>query len=379
MGQDAAQLLGAYPSAWLVVTFAFLASFFLTWGAYGLALKKRLLPDIRTRDSHAVRKPRVGGVAMWISVLLTILLIGVLDRSGELLRFRSGVTLPDTLLWGVIGGMFVLLVTGILDDIFSLTPWQQFVGQVLAGVSLVLSGAAVTFIRLPLDKTLVLDQWKVSSIHLLDGSVLLPWSALLIIGWVVLIVNVLNFFDGLDGLAASITLTTSVILLFVSLRFGLLGPISLSLIIMGVALGFLPWNWHPSRLFMGTVGSQLLGFLLAVTAIVSGAKVATATLVLGLPLFDAMLVVMSRLRAHQSPFQADRRHLHHRLLGLGLSTPQVALIVNGIALVFGVLALRTQESTVKGILTLVLLATMLAMVMLVWWLENRLATATDSK
>jgi UDP-GlcNAc:undecaprenyl-phosphate GlcNAc-1-phosphate transferase len=227
---------------------------------------------------------------------------------------------------------------------------------------LVAAGVTVPFLRLPFE----------SQVHLAGA-----WSGVFTVVWVMLMINVMNWFDGLDGLAGSIALTASVTLFLLSLQLNLMGTATLSLLLFGVSAGFLVWNWYPSKLFMGTVGSQLLGFLLAVIAIISGGKVATAVLVMGIPVLDAIVVVGRRLRAHQSPFIADQRHLHHRLLKIGLPVPWVVIFINAVALVFGLLAVRSPESTAKGTLGLILIACMTVFILITYALELRVKKKVD--
>ena len=355
----------------------FLFSLGLTGTLFYLARSAKLLPTVRARDVHSTPKPRVGGVAMWLAVMASFLFV-VNSTAPQLLDFGNphywGI---DRALWGIIAGMTVILVVGLLDDLFSLSPFVQLGGQFLAAFSLVMAGIGVRYIRLPHNYDLRFDQIPIHLPHFLGGETIWLWSALFTIVWVVAMINVMNFFDGLDGLAGSVAMTAAAVLVFVSLRVGFLATATLAIILAGSAAGFLPWNWHPSKIFMGTVGSQLLGFTLGVIAIISGGKVATAVLVLGIPLFDAGIVILRRLAAGQSPFQADQRHLHHRLLKIGLSTPWVVIVINAVAVTFGVLALRTQQSTQKGLLTLLLALCMGLFILITYLLEQRSKKRVD--
>jgi UDP-GlcNAc:undecaprenyl-phosphate GlcNAc-1-phosphate transferase len=363
-------LLARYPDGLLIFVSVALFSCVVTGAGYWLALRTNLLPSIRQRDVHVVRKPRVGGVAMWLAITLTFLVIQW--QRPELLHFGQigwgGDTHP---LGGVLGALLVLLIFGLMDDIGDLPARWIALSQFLAGLCLVIAGVGITYIQLPFGHQLFLDTWQIQTPTWLAGGLLLPWSGLFTIVWTMVVINIFNFFDGLDGLAGSVAMTAAIILLFVSLSFGFTATATLSVVTAGAVLGFLPWNWHPSRLFMGTVGSQTLGFLLAVIAIISGGKVATAVLVLGVPLIDSVIVVISRLRAGVSPFQADQRHLHHRLLRIGLTPPQIALLVASVSTLFGVLALHTQTASGKGALTLVLVLFLLLLIGLTYWLEHR--------
>lgn len=362
-------LLQRYPEAWRIFLQVFLATNLLIGFLYVVAKKRNfMMPKVRDRDVHTTPKPRVGGIAMWLIVFVSLIVLATGHRT-DLIDFQGS----THVLWGIFGAMGVVLVFGLLDDLVGLSPRAQLLGQVLAATVLIVGGLGVPYIRMPFGGELRLDTIALHLPSLLGGGVVWLWSALFTYFWVITMINVMNFFDGLDGLAGSVAMTSSLVLLLVSLRLGFIGAATLCVIIFGITAGFLPWNWNPSKLFMGTVGSQLLGMFLGIIAIISGAKVATAVLVLGIPLFDAVIVIIRRLLAHQSPFKADQRHLHHRLMKLGLPVPWVVVLINAIVLAFGALALRTQQSSTKGMLTL-LLALCMALVVLVTYLLERRAT-----
>jgi UDP-GlcNAc:undecaprenyl-phosphate/decaprenyl-phosphate GlcNAc-1-phosphate transferase len=357
-------LLSHFPEAGPLFLGTFVASCALTGLLYFIAMRSKLLPAIRDRDVHTTRKPRVGGVAMWLAGALALWLVTALRP--DLLQFAGAAQLVP----GIACGMLVLLIFGLADDLFGLPASLQLIGQFLAALCLIAGGLVVSYLRFPfVDHPIYLDRlvWSVGTfdVH--------PYSALFTSFWIVAIINVMNFFDGLDGLTGSITVTGSAVLLLVSLRLGFGGAATLAVIVCAMAAGFLPWNWHPSKLFMGTVGSQLLGYMLGVIAIVSGAKVATAVLVLGIPVFDALIVILRRLAAHEKPWQADQRHLHHRLLKIGLTPPQVVLVTNAVGLIFGWLALASQQTNEKGILTVLLLLCIIGFLILTYVLEKRAA------
>jgi UDP-GlcNAc:undecaprenyl-phosphate GlcNAc-1-phosphate transferase len=301
---------------------------------------------------------------MWLAILFSFFWVFFLyDKEPHLLSFdRQTWFGMDKALWGILFSMLVILVVGIIDDLKGLHWSSQLGGQFLVGLILVLCGVTIPYVRSPFDGLIVFSPF---------------WSGSFTILWVMMMINVMNWFDGLDGLAGSITLTASVALFFVSLQVGVIGTATLSLILAATAAGFLVWNWYPSKLFMGTVGSQLLGMMLAVIAIISGGKVATAVLVLGIPLLDAGIVVCRRLYARQSPFIADQRHLHHRLLKIGLPVPYVVLLINVVALIFGMLAVTLPNTGTKGLLGLVLVGCMILFILVTYLLEQRAKKKVD--
>lgn len=365
-------LLSSYPDWWELFLLVAGASVAVTGGLYLLARRAKLLPVIRERDVHTSKKPRVGGVAMWLCVVGALVVLAQDPERFARLHFGGQIWLGlDRAVWGILAGLLVILVFGILDDLKDLRARTQLLGQFLAATAVVWGGIQAEYIRLPFQATLQLTGWGFDLPSWLGGGHVWALSALFTYFWVLAMINVMNFFDGLDGLAGSIAVTGSAVLFFVCLRLGLTGPATLALIVAGSACGFLAWNWHPAKLFMGTVGSQMLGFLLAVIAVISGAKVATAILVLGVPLLDAVVVVGRRLKAGERPFMADQRHLHHRLLKIGLPVPLVVVLTNLVALVFGVVALRTQDSEGKGVLALLLIGCMALFIAVTYWLERR--------
>lgn len=310
-----------------------------------------MTPQVRKRDVHAVPIPRSGGVAIWASV--TVMLLAVWVAAPELLVFPG---LPDGFLPGILAGLLVLLAAGLWDDVRGLAPLLQIVALGVAGFTLVLSGVEIPFLRIPYAEDLTLGSFA---------------SGLFVVLWVAAIGKAYDLADGVDGLAGSLCFVAALTLAVLSLRFDLTGPATLAFVAAGVSLGFLVLNWYPAKIHMGTTGAFTLSFLLAATAVASGGKVATTLLVLGLPVFDAIGVVLRRLRAGAPVFQADQRHFHHRLLQLGCSPAQVALISAGIALMAGALALATQTAEQKGIALVALIIFLGLVTGGTYWLAGR--------
>jgi UDP-N-acetylmuramyl pentapeptide phosphotransferase/UDP-N-acetylglucosamine-1-phosphate transferase len=182
------------------------------------------------------------------------------------------------------------------------------------------------------------------------GTVDLPLAlgVFFTIFWIVGTTNAINWIDGLDGLAASVSAVASAALFVVT------GPVLqqwslayLPLILLAAVLGFLPYNLHPAKIFMGDSGAMFLGFTLAVLSVIGGAKVAAALLVLGVPILDGAYMIVYRLYRGQSPATADRQHLHHRLFDIGFSQGQVVIIYMVLCGVFGTLGVLPIERIVK--------------------------------
>lgn len=287
------------------------------------------------RRVHKRAVPRGLGVAIFLAVLTGIgasYVFPVLRQPQE----------TERILLMVIGAAIVVGVM-LVDDAISLDPVTKLLWQLMAAGIVVLPRLRSE------DHGIVIEQVNVPFI----GTVSFPMLFAIAITflWLVGMMNVMNWVDGLDGLAASVTLVASAVL-FVHTFWG---PddvpqftISLlPLILAGAVIGFLPFNWHPAKVIMGDAGAMFLGFALGIISIIGGAKIATALLVLGLPLLDGLWVTLYRMINGRSPMQADMGHLHHRLLKAGLSQPQVVLLVSAVSAVFGALALLLPTRELK--------------------------------
>lgn len=280
------------------------------------------------RHIHHRAVPRLGGVAIWFAVMVS---------STFLLGFNPS-------LLGLYLGLTTLFVVGLVDDIHPLSSIVKLFAQVLAGSFLILFGVTVSNLTNPFGGTILLSP---------------EIDILVTLLWIILVVNTINLFDGLDGLAGSISATTAIAIASVSLLAIVNQPTTaqLATIVLGACLGFLVYNWHPAKIFMGDSGSYSLGFLLATLSIISGGKLATAALVLGLPLIDTIWIVLRRLRAGKLPWSADRDHLHHRLIDKGLSQPQIVGVVAGASLLFGLIGLLSGTWTKLFMLGIAILTT----------------------
>jgi len=259
---------------------------------------------------HRLPVPRIGGIAFWLAFVLV-------------LPFFVQLELP---LFGFLIGLTFIFLLGLVDDFVQLPAFYKLTGQILGALILVLFGIGIHSLTNPFGGVFLLPFW-------LD-------SALTII-WVVMVVNALNFLDGLDGLAGSVSFVAALVLGILSLLIFVAQPstATINFIVAGAILGFLFLNFHPARLFMGDSGSHFLGYVLATLAIISGGKIATAALVLGVPLIDFFWALIRRTAQGRSPVDRDLEHLHHRLLHLGLSQIQVVWVFVLLSLLFGSLAL----------------------------------------
>lgn len=323
----------------LTLVIAAALTYLLTPLVRNFALRNNAVAQVRERDIHTETTPRWGGVAMWIAMAATLVMVNSLELVGKSYsRELLGIFLAAT---------FVLLI-GMLDDRFELDAVTKLAGQGLAAGILLLFGIQILWLPI-------------------DGIIVLPTNIgqLLTVLVVIVIINAVNFVDGLDGLATGIVAISAAsffgfsYLLAVENGFSRAGAPSLvTAIVIGTCIGFLPHNIHPARIFMGDSGSMFLGLVLAAAAItlmgqidanaVFSENIGPAALplllpfaVLAIPLIDFAWAVVRRLRRGKSPFAPDKEHLHHKLMSWGNSQERTTVILY---LMTGMLALPAMLS-----------------------------------
>jgi len=285
------------------------------------------VPDERRR--HEGLRPRLGGAGMLLA-FVAALLAARQPFDGKLLA--------------IVGASALLVVIGAIDDkrhprLRDMPAAAQLVAQLAAAGIAVAAGVTILDVRDP------------TAGGPFGGNIALPlWAAALFsLFWIAGMINTVNFLDGMDGLAGGVAAIAAGILALVSLRLGQTDVALLCLALAGAAVGFLPHNLYPARIFMGTSGAWFLGFMLATLAIVGGAKLATALLVIGVPVFDVAILILLRARSRQPIWQGDRRHLHHRLLDTGLSYRGTLLLYYSLSAAFGLYALAFTNNHSVGL------------------------------
>lgn len=331
----------------------------LTFSVRFLALKFGWVDLPGPRKIHKVPIPRLGGVAIALSFFMLAIAYNLITQRLEFSSFH--VLFFEKRLLGVLLGAFILLVAGIYDDIKGLVAWQKLIFQILAAAVAIVFGIGISYLRLPGGYHINLDQWVIPIRLFGETFSFVVWGDLLTMFWLVLMINTMNFLDGLDGLAGGVSAIAAIAMFFLSLSLGQFPSALLCLILAGAALGFLPWNFHPARIFMGDSGSMFLGYILGVLAVISGGKLATAFLVLGIPVLDVIWVAIRRIINGKSPFTADKLHLHHRMLSAGLTQRQTVLLLYIISAAFGTLAVFSgTDQKGKAAIYLVLMMVALA-------------------
>jgi len=342
----------------------YLAILFLSAAATYLAtpFARRLAIFLKAMDLPSARKihleptPRLGGVAVFIGFCVPFVGFYIWqNRVSEI--FKNYETAVFSLVIG--GGM--MLALGIYDDCKGADARKKFIAQILAALWLYFFGGfRIEVLSVPFH-----------------GSVHLGWFGLPIsILWIVMITNAINLLDGIDGLVSGVTATIALALGIINVYYGNTIIAVLTFCLAGACLGFLPHNFAPARIFLGDSGSLFIGIVLGGISMFSLFKSATATLIaaplilFGLPLFDTTSVMIGRLAARQPLFKADKSHIHHRLLELGLSQKQAALYLYSIT---GLLSALSIATVIEGERLQVFAA--LLLVLAIGWLGWKMRAA----
>jgi UDP-GlcNAc:undecaprenyl-phosphate/decaprenyl-phosphate GlcNAc-1-phosphate transferase len=289
-----------------------------------LAVRTGAIDEPDERRVHVIATPRLGGVAIVIAFVVMLLLAG------------QGVGLGQPL-EGVVAGALLIAGVGVVDDIIELPPFIKLLGQITAAAVAVSWGARITWLTDPLG-----------------GMLHLGWLAIpLTILWIVAVTNAINIIDGLDGLAAGVSAIVALTVLVVAAGRDASGVALLAAILAGATLAFLRFNFHPASIFMGDTGAMFLGYMLAAISVEGTIKETTSIalvvpiVALGLPFFDTGFAIVRRTLSGKRMSEADRGHLHHRLLGLGLGQRQVALTLYAVTAALGVSAVVMSVVSIR--------------------------------
>ncbi|OQO93142.1 glycosyltransferase family 4 protein [Saccharomonospora piscinae] len=332
-------------------------TFLLTALVRRFAIRVKAVAIPRKRDVHVLPIPRMGGLAMYLGV------VGGMAMAHQLPVLRRAFEYSFDPVAVLIGGGVIVLI-GALDDRFELDAWTKLAGQVMCAGILVLFGVQWVSLWVPWGG----DTDSLGNLLIFDRN----QGGLLVVLLVVVMVNAMNFVDGLDGLAGGLGLIAAAAVCTFSLWLlhssggdvGTYPPALIAATLAGACLGFLPHNFQPAKIFMGDSGSMMIGLMLAaastsasgrityisfdatdVVALLSPLFVVAA--VLFLPLLDLVLAVVRRTRRGESPFAADKMHLHHRLLEIGHSQRRAVLLIYLWAglLAFGAVAVAMFDTT----------------------------------
>ena len=267
------------------------------------------------RDNRRMHKkpiPRIGGLAIFFSFFITSLLFCNIDHQ----------------LMTVLGGSMLMVLLGVLDDIYALNPWLKLIWQLGVATATVLSGIKI-------------DQINIGGSYVELGI----WSIPITILWIAGLTNAINIIDGLDGLSCGVSTISSVSIFFVIvIQGGDYTSALITLILIGSCLGFLPFNKNPAKIFMGDTGALFLGYTLSVISVEGMFKshalisLIVPLIIFALPLADTAFAIIRRLLAGKSPFSADRGHLHHKLVDMGFTQKESVKILYSICGILGLVA-----------------------------------------
>lgn len=338
---------------WGDIAIAFLLAFITAYviTPYTIRLAKKVGAVDMPEDRRVNKKPmpRLGGLAVISGFLVSIIYLIITMAIEQKIDFMA-----DELNIKIIGffvGLLVLGITCFIDDVKGIKPLVKLMGQILAAILVASSGVLIDNFTIPFkENSVVLNE---------------VFSYILTIGWIVGITNAINLIDGLDGLSSGITLISCMSLLIV---FALNGSPLIAVVLItalaGSIVGFLPYNFSPAKTFIGDVGSNFMGFAIAVISILGVAKTYTAIviiapiIVLALPIFDTIWAIIRRIiktKSIKGVFKADNGHLHHKLMARGYTQKQAVLILYGITATLGMIAVILLDSGIWKALSFALL------------------------
>lgn len=283
------------------------------------------------RNLHKNPVAKLGGLAVFFSFAVVVLLYVVFGSYDH-------AVIPMKFVWAVLGGSAVLAIGGFLDDKFNLPPSVLWIFPALASLVVILSGIGVgiTSISNPVGSGTINIDYAFFGI---------PASAIFIFIWLNGMMYTTKFLDGLDGLVGGVGMIAGFTLFALSLTDKVNQPItaSLAIIFVGALAGYMLYAFNPATIFFGEGGSTFVGFILGVLSVILGGKIATALLVMGIPILDVAWVILQRLWQRKSPFVGDRLHIHFKLLDLGFTQKQTVFILYALSAMFGFTAIFLQS------------------------------------
>lgn len=279
---------------------------------------------------HTKPIPRGGGIPLFLGIIITSLFFIPLNQTTIALAVAAGIA----------------LIVGTLDDTYDISPYFRFATNVLCAAIVVFNGVTFSFITNPLGGILHLNMFTIS-LNILSFHITIALSDVLALIWIVWVMNMLNWSKGVDGQMPGIVAISAFIIGLLSFRFPLSEQATLiashvSFIISGAAVGFLLFNFYPAKIFPG-YGATSMYLLLAAVSIISSAKLATAVLVMGVPMIDGIVTILRRIFSGKSPFRGDRKHVHHLLLKMGWGQRRIALFYWLVSAIVGTVSLTLSS------------------------------------
>lgn len=322
------QILNFNNIVFIPIIFSFLTTAIITPVILPFIKKLKIMDDPSTHIHPAVihKKsiPRAGGIALFLGVLIPGLFF--LPRNNIVLSLYAA--------------SFISLLVGVLDDKYDLSPYLRFAANIIAAAVVVINGVNVSFITNPFGGILYLSNF---TIPVPFFHFYITLAHIIAVIWIVWVMNMLNWSKGVDGQMPGIVAISALVIGILSLRFPVVDNLSLisaqiSFLITGASLGFLIYNFYPAKIFPG-YGATSIYLLLAAVSILSSAKLATAILVMGIPMVDGVFTILRRVLTGRSPFWHDKKHLHHLMLSFGFGQRKIAIIYWAISAVLGGISL----------------------------------------
>lgn len=354
----------------IAIIFTFALSLILTDLVRKFAIARGLLSQPRSRDSHKKPLPRIGGLAIFLSFLLVSMIYFIFINPGADISTGHWLGL-DKKIVGIWLASLVIVSVMLIDDLKELPALVKLFFQLIAVAVVIAAGIGIDFLPNPFGQVINLNSIYIP-LNLFGTTYHFSlWSDLLTAVWLIGMMNIVNFIDGVDGLAAGISAIAGLTLFFLSLIVAQSAVAMIAIILVGATLGFLCWNFYPAKIFMGDCGSMFLGLMLGVLPLISGGKLATAFLVLGFAIVDGLIVAGARIWRGKNPLTTpDKTHLHHRFLAAGFSVPQAVISMYVIAALFGWVALRTTTLN-KIIASSILIVLVAALILVLNYIKKR--------
>ena len=301
------------------------------------------------RRIHEVPTPEIGGAGILFGIVVAGVAQFIFEHFFGWAGFLSDARISALNISAVAGGTLIIYLTGLIDDIIDLSAGTKFAGQIAAAAVVAMWGVSIDFLPNPFGgPSFGLDP---------------VLSVVITTIYLVAFANIINLIDGMDGLAAGITAIAATSLMFLATDVNQIAAAVIAAMLVGACLGFLPYNFNPASIFMGDQGALLLGFLLGVISLMGVMKTTAAIalavplLIVAVPILDTLSAIIRRIRGKRSIKDADKDHVHHRLVRTGLSVRQTVFVVYlwSVLLAVGAYAVRATPTTVRGVALIALL------------------------
>ncbi|MBS5793271.1 MAG: undecaprenyl/decaprenyl-phosphate alpha-N-acetylglucosaminyl 1-phosphate transferase [Clostridiales bacterium] len=322
---------------------AFAVSMLMTPFAKKIAFKLKAIDYPKSRGLNKEPMPRIGGLAIFLGFLASVGILAFFVEDFHTKQF-----------FGFLTGGILIVILGIFDDIYELSPKIKFIVQLLVAIIVVSTGTRIDVMSWPF--------WQY----------LRPFNTIITMVWIIGLVNAVNLIDGVDGLAAGVSSIASLCLMILCIISGSNLAVVLTAILAGSCLGFLPRNFSPAEIYMGDTGSTFLGYVLAVTSCIGVYKsyavlsIVISILAVALPILDTLFAMIRRAINRKPLMSADRGHLHHRLIDSGYSHKQAVIILYGLSLFSAVIAILIAIQNYQATIVVFIFFLILTLMMYVY-------------